>query len=178
MQARVEAQSAPVEKLVKRETPSAKPRQHGVAVADGLVAGQAQASVDVAGGADEAFFRVGVQEVSGVNCNPFEFIESKAAAGDSADLMETDSHQRGGLAQRGGDMSHTHGAVVCRSLLIPRVNELARAQRKAIAAVGVADLENFAGHALALGGQQLEARLRIFHHGEQRNRAMLHAHLH
>ena len=30
-------------------------------MADGLVAGQAEASVDVAGGADEAFFRDGVQ---------------------------------------------------------------------------------------------------------------------
>jgi hypothetical protein len=35
-------------------------------MADGFVAGQAQASVDIAGGADEAFFCGGVQGISGM----------------------------------------------------------------------------------------------------------------
>jgi len=36
--------------------------QHAVAMADGLVAGEAQAPVDVAGGSDESFFGGGMQE--------------------------------------------------------------------------------------------------------------------
>ena len=75
MQARVEAQSAPVEKLVKRDVPSAKRAEHGVAMADGFVAGQAQAADDVARGADEAFLCGGGQAGSGVICGQFESIE-------------------------------------------------------------------------------------------------------
>ena len=65
MQARVEAQSAPVEKLEKREVPSANAAEHGVAMADGFVAGEAQGAEDVARGADDAFLRGGGQRGSG-----------------------------------------------------------------------------------------------------------------
>ena len=44
-----------------------KGAEHGVAVTDGLVAGQAQAAVDIAGGADEAFLGGGGQAGS-VRC--------------------------------------------------------------------------------------------------------------
>ena len=50
--------------------------EHGVAVADGLVAGQAQASVDIAGGADKAFFGGGVQEGLRVLDRPFKSTET------------------------------------------------------------------------------------------------------
>ena len=62
MQASVDAQSAPVEKLVKRDVPSANAAKHAVAVADGFVAGQAQASEDVASWADNAFLRGAVDK--------------------------------------------------------------------------------------------------------------------
>jgi hypothetical protein len=56
MQASVEAQSAPGGEVGEARGAFGEGGQHAVAMADGLVAGQAQASVDVAGGADEAFF--------------------------------------------------------------------------------------------------------------------------
>ena len=44
--------------------------QHGVAMADGLVAGEAEAAVDVACGADDAFFDSGMQR----GLRDFEFL--------------------------------------------------------------------------------------------------------
>jgi hypothetical protein len=78
MQARVEAQSAPVEKLVKREVPFGEGGQHAVAMADGFVAGQAQAAVDVFGGADEAFQRKPVETGNIENMRRRPAIESLA----------------------------------------------------------------------------------------------------
>ena len=49
--------------------------QHGVAMADGLVAGQAQAAQNVAGGADQSFLNGSVHNFSGEMLRYFECIE-------------------------------------------------------------------------------------------------------
>jgi hypothetical protein len=61
-------------------------------------------------------------------------------------------------------MAYADGTVVCGALLVPGIDETARTNWEAIAAVGVANLEDFAGYALALGYDELEARLAVFDH--------------
>jgi hypothetical protein len=72
---------------------------------------------------------------------------------DSAHLMETNSHQRRAFFECSGHVPYAHGAVVCRSLLIPRVHESTGTDWKTIAAVCITDLQNLSRYALALGNQ-------------------------
>ena len=88
----------------------------------------------------------------------------------SARLLESESHQPSSLAQRTGQVAHTHSAVVRRTLGVPCLDEAARAERESVSAVGVANFENRPSLGFALGGDQLEARLRIFDNREQRDR--------
>ena len=48
-------------------------------------------------------------------------------------------------------MTYADGAVMRGAFLIPGVDKTARAEREAVAAVGVADLEDFAGDTFTLG---------------------------
>ncbi len=73
-------------------------------------------------------------------------------------------------------MAYTHSAVVSWPLGIPGVHESTRAEREAVAAVGVADLQNRACHAIALGHEQFKVCVSVFRNGEQRDRTVLHAH--
>src|ERR1035438_6283005 len=74
-------------------------------------------------------------------------------------------------------MAYADGAVVGGSLLVPGIDATARTNWEAIAAVGVGNLKNFAGYALALGYDELEARLAVFDHREQSDGAVFDAHL-
>ena len=91
--------------------------------------------------------------------------------------MKADPHQRRRLAQRFSHVPNAHCTVMRRSLRVPCSHKPVRPQRKAIAAVGIANLQNFSRHALTLSGQQLEPRLLVFNNREQRYRSVLHAHL-
>src|SRR6266550_3193837 len=64
-----------------------------------------------------------------------------------------------------GHVTQAHRAVVRGPLPAPLVDVRARADGEAIAAVGVADLEHGASHALALGHEQLELPVSRLHDG-------------
>ena len=72
--------------------------------------------------------------------------------------MEADAHDLGRLLQCGGHVPDAYGAVMRGPLSIPRIHKAARSDGKAVPAVGIANLQYFACHALTFGGQQLEAR--------------------
>src|SRR5450631_3225876 len=73
-------------------------------------------------------------------------------------------------------MAYADGTVVGGALLVPGIDEAARANWEAVATVGVANLKDFAGYALALGYDELEARLAVFDHRQQRDGAVFDAH--
>src|ERR1035441_6330524 len=74
-------------------------------------------------------------------------------------------------------MAYADGTVVCGALPGPGTAEAANPEREPVTAVGVANFENFAGYALALGYDELEARLAVFDHREQSDGAVFDAHL-
>jgi hypothetical protein len=82
----------------------------------------------------------------------------------SAYLVETNPHQGCGLAKCFGYVAYTYSAMVGRPLRTPGVHESTYAGGKAVAAVGVAYRHNLACHALTFGHEQLETRIRVFHH--------------
>src|SRR5882762_6753612 len=96
----------------------------------------------------------------------------------STDLDAFHPQQCSELLELPGDVPYTHGTVMSRTVGVPLVHEIPGADRKAITAIGVADLENRPGHGLTFCRQQLQLTLCGLHHREQRNRAMLHGHLH
>src|ERR1035438_1646258 len=86
-----------------------------------------------------------------------------AAFSCSANLVEADPHQSRGLAQRCRNMANAYSAMMSWALRIPGGHETTRAEGKAVAAVGVTDGHDGAGHTLALGDNQLEACICVFH---------------
>ena len=74
-------------------------------------------------------------------------------------------------------MPHASGAMVSRPLCAPFLDKPPRADREAVAAVGIADLEDGTRHGLRFRHHQLETALGGLGHGEQCHRAMLHRHL-
>src|ERR1022692_1163271 len=75
-------------------------------------------------------------------------------------------------------MSHADRAMMRRPVAVPFVDEAPRAAGETIAAVGVADFQNRPRHRLAFRSQQLELPVRRLDYAQQRDRPMLHAHLH
>ena len=65
-----------------------------------------------------------------------------------------------------------------RAVAVPVVDKLARPEAETIAAVGVADFHDRAGHGFPLGHQQFQPAIRGFHHREQRHRPVFDGHLH
>ena len=84
--------------------------------------------------------------------------------------------QVGQLFNSSGHMSHTYRAMMRRPFRIPALQKFPRSHRKTIAAIGVSYLKNISRDTFAFRRQQLESRLRVFHHGEQRDRSMPHRH--
>ena len=74
------------------------------------------------------------------------------------------------------DMSDTNGAMVCRSMLIPALNEVARTNGKTIAAIRIPYLKNRPGFGIALSHEQLKAAPFALDHREQRNWTYLDTH--
>src|SRR5690348_1466499 len=68
--------------------------------------------------------------------------------------------------------------MVCGSLRVPCFIEAASPQAEAIPAVGVPDFKDRAGYAFAFRDQQAETTFLVFYDGKQRDRAVLHLHLH
>src|SRR5438046_2105721 len=60
--------------------------------------------------------------------------------------------------------------MVCRTLLVPAVDERACAYREPVSAVGVADLQDGTGLAGGLGNEQFEATPHVINYRQQRDR--------
>jgi hypothetical protein len=69
----------------------------------------------------------------------------------SADLVKAQAHERCGLGERCGHMTDSYSTMVRRPLLIPGADKSLGALGEPIAAVGVPNVKDFAGYALALG---------------------------
>ena len=75
--------------------------------------------------------------------------------------MEAEAQEGGGFGEGGGDMADADGAVMRGALWFQALTKPRAPSGEAVAAVGVADLQDFAGDALALGYDQFEARDRF-----------------
>ena len=74
-----------------------------------------------------------------------------AVAGPSTYADGFNAQERGQLVNLVPDMTHSYCAMVGGAVRIPAVDKFARAERKAIAAVGVANLEDRAGDGFGVG---------------------------
>ena len=68
--------------------------------------------------------------------------------------------------------------MMCRTLGIPVFHKTTRSDRKAITAVGIADLKNRPRNRFTLGDQKLQRSICILHNGQKSDRPMAHAHFH
>ena len=62
-------------------------------------------------------------------------------------------------------MTDPDRTMMGRSLAVPRLDKMARIDREAIAAVGIANFQNGAGHAFSFGAKQGKPTLPL-HYGE------------
>src|SRR5438094_114882 len=88
-----------------------------------------------------------------------------------------DSKDRAKLFDLVGNVADADRAMVCRTGDRPLVYEFLRAHRELVAAVGVADLHDWARHAFALGGEQEDFSVAGLHDRKERDRAVLDGHL-
>jgi len=62
-------------------------------------------------------------------------------------------------------MANANRAMMSRAMRAPFVDEPSSTNRKAVPAIGVADLENWAGDALGVGDQEFESATVAFQDG-------------
>ena len=77
-----------------------------------------------------------------------------------------------------GEVADSDGAMVGGAVRVPVGDEASGTDGETVAAVGVADLEDRAGRALALGDKQLEAAVSGLNYREQCDRAIADSHFH
>jgi hypothetical protein len=80
----------------------------------------------------------------------------------SADLNESKRQQLCQFLDLRCDVANTHGAMVRRTLGIPEFHKLLCANRKAVTAVGISNLQDRARYRLPLRNYQLISSLLVF----------------
>ena len=75
-------------------------------------------------------------------------------------------------------MPNAHGTMMRRPVGIPFILETSSADRKPVAAVGIADFKNGPGNGFSFSGQQLEFAINGLDHGQQCYRPELDRHFH
>src|SRR6202034_3911477 len=104
------------------------------------------------------------------------FLKTISDSGRLADADTFDLEQRSELFEFGEFAPDADGAVVCGAVAAPLLDKGARADGEAVAAVGVADFEDLAGHGFAFRNHEAQAATPVFGDGQKRDRAAFDAH--
>src|ERR1035437_9539237 len=125
----------------------------------------------------QGYISIGIYQIVSIFILNESMVYTRGEGTPSADAHDIDAEQLAQLLQLVAHMPQPHGTVMRRSLCVPALNKLARADGKAIPAVRIPDLEGRPGLRLAFRNQQLEPAASVLNHGQQRHWTVLHAHL-
>lgn len=76
-----------------------------------------------------------------------------------------------------GDVAYANRAVMRWTLPIPGVHEISGIERKFVATIGIADLQDGAGDRVPFGGEKFELSVTRLYHCQKRHRPVLYGHL-
>src|SRR5215469_12921350 len=93
-----------------------------------------------------------------------------------ADCYRFDSYQLAQLLNPWGDMANANCAMMSRAVRAPFIDEPASTNWKAVPAIGVTDLEDWASDGLGLGDQEFEFAAGVFHDRPERYGTMFNRH--